>query len=860
MPIDVDPSFKKTGDKARERQLWRQTGENARRRRRKRMMRRIAIMGSGAFAIVLIAFVGWMVARSPDDGGGGTDVAELGGLDPEDDDFTMVQADEAQTDFASSSFTPVLPADLQVDPMILRIAQEGEGNVRFIAGPQEFLPARVGPPGSQRFAYLREPLVAAEQTLELVLPSSRDDFALFQAQRSQASAPGALPQPPQQQPSAPVEAGDLVAVEEDSSWGDLITTDDDALQAEGQSDQAAVYVETRIENTTSTVLALRESERRAVYDDAVTALQTERPLVQVLTSSGFSATDAAAIARAAEARISAPEKLPGGSIVAVRYRQGDFGRELIQMSVYGPDGYIGTLVRLGEGRFDSGADPWFTENLTERTGELVAQAQEAKEVRIIDAIYSTALSNGLSQTLVGQLILILSKDFDLDRFASDGDYFSVLYANTPGPEGDGLGRVLYVGIEGPSGTLTCYVTEGENEGEFSCFDFNATVASGGGGGGIGGGMVVPVKGVKTSAFGPRHHPILKQVRNHDGVDWAAPTGTPIVSAMDGTVEYAGPGGGYGNVIYIDHGSGQQTRYAHMSKYGAFKKGDRVKAGDVIGYVGTTGRSTGPHLHFELRVNGTPVDPLSFRASVTVATVSDGGQPGSAAVEQLVNKIIKVESAGNARAKNPLSTATGLGQFIESTWLRMMRDYRPDLANSMSRQALLELRFDPALSREMVRNLAREGEAYLRSRGHTITPGNLYLCHFLGAAGAAKALSAPREASVLDVMGAGVVGANPFLRGKTIGDLIAWSDRKMQIKGQPVVVSSAPAIPAPRAVPEEIKAFRETVDTLLKEARAEAEDAAALAAEEDASDEETTDETTEGETVEDETVEDGSEND
>ncbi|EBA05756.1 peptidoglycan DD-metalloendopeptidase family protein [Sagittula stellata] len=846
MPIDVDPSFKKTGDKARERQLWRQTGENARRRHRRRKIRRIAIMGGGGFGILLIAFIGWMVARSPSDGGGGvegSDVAELSGLDPEDDDFTMVQADEAQTDFASSSFTPVLPADIQVDPMILRVAQEGEGNVQYIAGPQDFLPARVGPPGSQRFAYLREPLVAAEQTLELVLPSSRDDFALFQAQRSQASPPGALPQQPQK-PSAPVEAGDLVTVEEDSSWGDLITTDDDALQSEGQSESAAVYVETRIENTTSTVLALRESERHALYEDVVTALQTERPLVQVLTSSGFSASDAAAIARAAETRLFVPEKLAGGSIVAVRYRQNDFGRELIQMSVYGPEGYIGTLVRLGEGRYDSGADPWFSENLTDRTGELVAQAQEAKEVRIIDAIYSTALSNGLSQTLVGQLILILSKDFDLDRFASDGDYFSVLYANTPGPEGDGLGRVLYVGIEGPSGTLTCYVTDGENEGEFACFDFNATT-TGGGGGAIGGGMVVPVKGVKTSGFGPRHHPILKQVRNHDGVDWAAPTGTPIVSAMNGTVEYAGPGGGYGNVIYIDHGNGQQTRYAHMSKYGAFKKGDRVKAGDVIGYVGTTGRSTGPHLHFELRVNGTPVDPLSYRASVTVAAVSDGGQPGSAAVEQLVNKIIKVESAGNARAKNPLSTATGLGQFIESTWLRMMRDYRPDLANSMSRAALLELRFDPSLSREMVRNLAREGEAYLRSRGHTITPGNLYLCHFLGAGGAAKALSASREASVLDVMGAGVVGANPFLRGKTIGELIAWSDRKMLVRGQSTAISSAPAIPAPRAVPEEIKAFRETVDTLLKEAKAKAEGIAARAAEEDAADEETT-----GETVED----------
>lgn len=816
MPIDVDPAFKKTGDSARERQMWRTTGEHARRRRKQRQIRRAIMAGGGVLGLGLIAFIGWMIFAPGDTTQ--TDYAE--DALSEDDDFTLVQADDAQQDVAATNFTPVLPADLQVDPMILRIASESAENLTYLAGPSGFLPARAGTEGPERLVYLHEPLVAAEQRLNLVLPSSADDFALFQAQRSSGNAPAAAPEPVAQ-PQAPVEAGEVVAVDEDSSWGDLIATDEDALQAEGAEAGAAVYVETRIENTTSTVLALRESERVALYDDTVTALQTEHPLAQVLTSARFSEEDAAAIERAAEAQIGTPENLPGGSIVAVRFRPRETGPELIQMSVYGPDGYIGTLVRLGEGRYASGADPWFTENLMDRTGELVAKAEQAKEVRLIDAVYSTAIANGLPQTLVGQLILILSKDFDLDRFASDEDKFTVLYANQPGPEGDGLGRVLYVGIEGPSGKLKCYVTESDNDAGFACFDLKNLAAGGGGGGagGMGGGMVVPVKGVKTSGFGPRHHPILKQVRNHNGVDWAAPTGTPIVAAMDGTVKYRGPGGGYGNVIYLSHPGGQETRYAHMSKYGNFQQGQAVKAGDVIGYVGTTGRSTGPHLHFELMVNGKFVDPLAQRATVAVAAVvSTGGQEGSAAVEALVNKIIKVESAGNARAKNPLSTATGLGQFIESTWLRMMRDYRPDLARSMSRAELLELRFDPALSREMVRNLAREGEAYLRSRGHTITPGNLYLCHFLGAGGAAKALSAPREAAVIDVMGAGVVGANPFLRGKTIGDLVAWSDRKMQVKGSPVVSSgsSAPA-PVVRAVPKEVKEFQETVDKILAEA-------------------------------------------
>jgi murein DD-endopeptidase MepM/ murein hydrolase activator NlpD len=810
-PFDVDPSFRAAGDKARQRQQFRDTGKHARKRRLRRRIRRYGLLGGGGTVALIAALIVWRMVAGPseyqysgDDGAQGVD-----------DDFVMVQTDDAEAEEQVSSFTPVLPVDIQVDPMILRLAEGSADSLHTIAGPEDFLPERIGPQTAERIAWMKEPLVVPEQRLELVLPSSGDDFALFQAQRNAgAASPPVSPQV--RAPQAPVEAGEVVAVDEDSSWGDLIATDEDALMAEGQSEGAAVYVETRIANTTSTVLALRESERVSLYEDAVTVTQTERPLQDVLKSNRFSEEVAAAIVKAAGDKLQIPETLAPASIVALRFREEDGTRQLLQMSVYAPDGYIGTLVRLGEGRFDSGADPWFAENLIDRTSEFQAQAQEAKEIRLIDAIYSTAIRNGLPQTLVGQMIVILSKDFDLDRFAGDGDQMTVLYATNPGPKGEGLGRVLYVAIEGPSGKFNCYVTESDNDAGYACFDFNATS----GAGSVSGGILVPVKGVKTSGFGPRHHPILKQVRNHNGVDWAAPTGTPISAAMDGTVDYAGPGGGYGNVIYVGHAGGVQTRYAHMSKYGPFKKGDRVKAGDIIGYVGTTGRSTGPHLHFELLVNGTPVDPLSFQAEVRVARagpVSDGGQPGSAAVEALVNQIIKVESAGNARAKNPLSSATGLGQFISSTWIRMMNDYRPDLARSMSRQELLDLRFDPALSREMVRNLAREGEAYLRARGHPIRPGTLYLCHFLGAGGAAKALSANPDQLVVDAMGAGVVNANPFLRGKTVGWMINWSDNKMRPRGTPATtfVASSSA-PAAMVVPAEVKSFKEAIDTILKE--------------------------------------------
>ncbi|TGU55137.1 M23 family metallopeptidase, partial [Mesorhizobium sp. M00.F.Ca.ET.186.01.1.1] len=109
---------------------------------------------------------------------------------------------------------------------------------------------------------------------------------------------------------------------------------------------------------------------------------------------------------------------------------------------------------------------------------------------------------------------------------------------------------------------------------------------------------------------------------------------------------------------------------------------KVKAGDVIGYIGTTGLSTGPHLHFELYQNGEAIDPLG--TATTVATYETGnsgnsGNSGDVAVETLTERIVHVESGGSARAKNPNSSATGAGQFITKTWIRMMNTYRPDLA-------------------------------------------------------------------------------------------------------------------------------------------------------------------------------------
>jgi len=130
---------------------------------------------------------------------------------------------------------------------------------------------------------------------------------------------------------------------------------------------------------------------------------------------------------------------------------------------------------------------------------------------------------------------------------------------------------------------------------------------------------VPSEGV-SSGFGARRDPILGTPAFHPGMDLVAIFGTPIRAAADGRVDFAGPDGGYGNMVEIDHGNGLKTRYGHMSKI-LVKQGVFVHEGDVIGRVGSTGRSTGPHLHYEVRVDSEPVDPLSFlRAGRAIAKI------------------------------------------------------------------------------------------------------------------------------------------------------------------------------------------------------------------------------------------------
>lgn len=160
---------------------------------------------------------------------------------------------------------------------------------------------------------------------------------------------------------------------------------------------------------------------------------------------------------------------------------------------------------------------------------------------------------------------------------------------------------------------------------------------------------------------------------------------------------------------------------------------------------------------------------------------------------LPDQIIAAESGGDPNAKNPNSSASGLGQFIDSTWLSMLSQHRPDLTEGKSRADLLALKSDPTLSKAMVDAYAGDNTKVLAGAGLPATPATLYLAHFAGPQGAVSLLKAAPDARAVDILGSAAASANPFLKGMTVADLQRWAAGK--VGDQASVPSSAP-VPAP----------------------------------------------------------------
>lgn len=713
--------------------------------RRKRARWRKVFLGFGVFALLSIATSLYLTA----------DYWSFGDYDEE------LEATEGSDDMPADApvYVPAI-VDLAGDPMWINLSRDSATATkgRSIARPADLAIDGISP----QIEILSDAMLSSSERFMTTIPSSQEDFAFFQAQRTAVSAPADDLQIDLQPSMEDMDAGDSEPatdsfVDPSAGWGETIDA--------GEADLPA-FQKTEIENNTNVATVTPEFERFEMTEDIFVKILSNRSLDSVVIEGHFTAEEAK-LAGEAMKLLFKRESLEPGYVVAMRGyrpRRETLTPLLMQISIYAKNTFVGTLARNSAGIFVSGVDPWVRDDLFNYSGAPEEGAHK-RQYRLLDAIYSTAARNNVPTGVIGEAIMYLSRGQDLNAFATYNERLVLIYSQTARGKDGAAGRVLYAGVHGADKTLECFVFQQSN-GEFACVTGDDQVHSLT----VTNGMVTPVSGVMTSTFGPRKHPILGTVRIHKGVDWAAPTGTPISAAFDGEIVFQGNGGGYGNLVRISHANGRETRYAHMSRFAANTSvGTAVKAGDIIGYIGTTGLSTGPHLHFELYQNSQAIDPLG---TVTVVASDDS------AVEALTNRIIHVESGGSARAKNPLSSATGLGQFISSTWIRMMNTYRPDLARSLSRDELLALRFDPTISREMVRNLAREGEAYLKARGHQITAGRLYLCHFLGMEGAHVVLSAPGDSLLVNILGSSVIQANPFLTGKNASYVASWAERKM----------------------------------------------------------------------------------
>jgi murein DD-endopeptidase MepM/ murein hydrolase activator NlpD len=249
------------------------------------------------------------------------------------------------------------------------------------------------------------------------------------------------------------------------------------------------------------------------------------------------------------------------------------------------------------------------------TGELVGKADtsqtriEIKTIggRIDSSLYAAIKSEGETAALVDFFVDVFAYDLDFYNDTQDGDTFRVVVEKEfKDQEFLRYKRILAAEYQGKAGTFHTFYYAPPTGGEGGYFDADGQSAEKTL-------LKTPLKFQRVSSGFDRKrmHPVLHTVAAHLGIDYAAPTGTPVWAAAAGTITHRGPAGAAGNLIMIKHDGGIETAYMHLSKFADLKVGQKVPAKTIIGYVGTTGRSTGPHLHFGVKQNGEWIDPTKL---------------------------------------------------------------------------------------------------------------------------------------------------------------------------------------------------------------------------------------------------------
>jgi murein DD-endopeptidase MepM/ murein hydrolase activator NlpD len=234
------------------------------------------------------------------------------------------------------------------------------------------------------------------------------------------------------------------------------------------------------------------------------------------------------------------------------------------------------------------------------------ETDDGSGVRLYQSIYETALRNQVPRPVIEDLIRIYSYDVDFQRKVQPGDSLELLFAGEDESSNE-RSDVLYASLTTAGETKKFYRYQSADDNIVDYYDETGKSAKK---------FLVrkPVSdGIITSPFGDRNHPLLHQVRIHTGVDWGAPFGTPIFASGNGEIETIGLEGGYGKYIKIRHANGYETAYGHMSAFARnLEEGSHVRQGQVIGYVGSTGLSTGSHVHYEIIINDRFVDPMKVK--------------------------------------------------------------------------------------------------------------------------------------------------------------------------------------------------------------------------------------------------------
>jgi len=256
-------------------------------------------------------------------------------------------------------------------------------------------------------------------------------------------------------------------------------------------------------------------------------------------------------------------------------------------------------------------------NVTSASGEAVDEALSlwttVVQGRMSDSLYDSALAAGATPEMTAQVVQLFAHKLDFSRDLHAGDRFRLVFNRRVTESGQAAkaGELLYAEIATNGETTRVYRYQPDGAAQAEFFDeLGRNIRSFL--------LQTPVDGARiSSGFGERLHPILGYTRLHQGIDFAAPVGAPVYAAGDGVVEEARWAGGYGRWLKIRHGAAWETGYGHLSGW-AVGPGEHVRQGQVVAYVGATGEATGPHLHYEVMMDGRKINPKGAKAPLGVA--------------------------------------------------------------------------------------------------------------------------------------------------------------------------------------------------------------------------------------------------